>query len=107
MTEVEAISKQQQQQAFRRFIAGVRQLSRLKAAASAQALAEAEVQAKARAKAEEEAIELCCSGVVHIAYRGLADDRMYMSYSRKWSELRFFRANGLRVFCADCRQRVL
>lgn len=50
---------------------------------------------------------VCCKGIVHIAYRGIADDRMYMSYSRQWNEIRFFRPHGLRVFCADCRHRVL
>jgi hypothetical protein len=51
--------------------------------------------------------ETCCNGNVHIAYRGLADDRMYMAYGRKWKEVRFFRPNGLRAFCADCRRRLL
>ena len=49
----------------------------------------------------------CCGGVVHIAFRGVSDDRMYMSYSRKWREVKFFRPSGLRVFCADCRRRLL
>ncbi len=49
----------------------------------------------------------CCSNIVHIAYRGVSDDRMYMAYSRKWAEVKFFRPIGLRVFCADCRRRVL
>ena len=55
---------------------------------------------------EETTEELCCKGVVHITYRGLADDRMYISYNRKWSEVKFFRQNNLRVFCADCRTRI-
>lgn len=50
--------------------------------------------------------ELCCNGKVHIAYRGLADDRMYISYNRRWEEVKFFRQNNLRVFCADCRRHV-
>jgi len=49
----------------------------------------------------------CCSGVVHIAFRGVSDDRMYMSYCRKWAEVKYFRPRGLRVFCADCRRRLL
>ncbi len=56
---------------------------------------------------EPEAQTVCCKGIVHIAYRGLTDDRMYISYSRQWNEIRFFRPHGLRVFCADCRHRVL
>ena len=50
--------------------------------------------------------DLCCEGIVHIAYRGLADDRMYISYDRKWAEVKYFRQNSLRVFCAGCRRRV-
>lgn len=56
---------------------------------------------------EPEEDELCCSGTVHIAYRGVSDDRMYIAYKRTWNEVRFFRPNGLRVFCADCRRRLL
>lgn len=56
---------------------------------------------------EEEPEELCCSGKVHVAYRGVSDDRLYLSYSRQWSEVRYFRPNGLKVFCADCRRRLL
>ena len=59
-----------------------------------------------RDEPEEEEIELCCNGLVHIAYRGLADDRMYIAYDRHWDEVKFFKPNGLRVFCADCRTRV-
>jgi len=53
-----------------------------------------------------EEYELCCNGQVHIAYRGLADDRMYIAYDRHWDEVKFFKPNGLRVFCSDCRTRV-
>ena len=49
----------------------------------------------------------CCEGQVHIAYRGVSDDRMYIVYQRKWSEVRYFRQNGLRVFCAGCRRRLV
>jgi len=49
----------------------------------------------------------CCSEQVHIAYRGRADDRLYMVRDRKWQEVRYYQANGLRVFCAVCRHRVL
>lgn len=49
----------------------------------------------------------CCSEIVHIAYRGRADDRLYMVRDRKWQEVKYFQANGLRVFCSVCRHRVL
>lgn len=51
--------------------------------------------------------DLCCSGKVNIAYRGVSDDRLYMAYTRHWNEVKFFRPVGLRVFCADCRRRLL
>lgn len=50
--------------------------------------------------------ELCCKGVVHIYYRGLSDDRLYKALGRPWAEVRFYKPNGLKVFCADCRRRV-
>jgi len=49
----------------------------------------------------------CCSEEVHIAYRGKADDRLYIAYSRSWQEVRYFQKNGLKAFCAVCRHRVL
>lgn len=49
----------------------------------------------------------CCSEQVHIAYRGKADDRLYMVRDRKWQEVKYYQANGLRAFCAVCRHRVL
>jgi hypothetical protein len=55
----------------------------------------------------EEPGEVCCEGKVHIAYRGVSDDKMYVAYNRKWSEVKFFKPNGLRVFCAGCRRRLL
>lgn len=55
----------------------------------------------------EEPEEVCCEGKVHIAYRGVSDDKMYVAYNRKWAEVKFFKPNGLRVFCAGCRRRLL
>lgn len=55
----------------------------------------------------EEPEELCCEGVCHIAYRGVSDDKMYVAYNRKWAEVKFFKPNGLRVFCAGCRRRLM
>jgi len=65
--------------------------------------------AKATApEAEPQASEIpCCSQAVHVAYRGVSDDRLYLSYDRKWGDVKFFRPNGLRVFCAGCRRRLL
>lgn len=65
----------------------------------------------ASATSEEKVVDnnqpVCCNDIVHIAYRGVSDDRMYLAYDRKWAEVKFFRPNGLRVFCADCRRRLL
>lgn len=54
---------------------------------------------------EEEIV--CCGGQVHVAFRGVSDERLYLSKGRNWSEVRYFRPHGLRVFCAECRRRVL
>jgi hypothetical protein len=58
-------------------------------------------------QAEEAEIEVpCCSDRVHIAYRGVSDERLYIARDRTWYEVRFYKPLGLRVFCAVCRQRV-
>jgi hypothetical protein len=54
----------------------------------------------------EPSFDPCCEGKVHIAYRGVSDDKMYISHDRKFSEIKYFRPNGLRVFCAGCRRRL-
>ncbi len=51
--------------------------------------------------------EPCCTGKVHIFYRGVSDDHLYVARQRSWSEVKFFRPRGLRVFCQDCRRRLL
>lgn len=56
---------------------------------------------------EPEVTVPCCSEEVHIAFRGVADDRLYVAYNRKWSEVRYYKPNGLKVFCSTCRHRVL
>lgn len=62
------------------------------------------------AKSQEQSFEpedVCCDGIVHVAYRGLSDDRLYLAHKRKWSEVKFFKQRNLRVFCAGCRRRLL
>ncbi|CAN5369733.1 hypothetical protein BH11CYA1_BH11CYA1_30500 [soil metagenome] len=90
--------------ALRDFVAGARAMARKKKLMPTEAALTSQ-ESGPESIPEEELV--CCKGVVHIAYRGVADDRMYLSYSRQWKEIRFFRPNGLRVFCADCRHRVL
>lgn len=48
--------------------------------------------------------DLCCNGIVHITFRGLADNRRYMSRNRAWRDVRYFQKNHLYVFCVDCRR---
>ncbi len=48
----------------------------------------------------------CCSAKVHIAYRGVSDDRLYLAYDRNFSEVKFFRPTNLRVYCQRCRKRI-
>ncbi|HEY9789101.1 MAG TPA: hypothetical protein V6D22_01800 [Candidatus Obscuribacterales bacterium] len=56
---------------------------------------------------DEAQLNPCCDQPnVHIAFRGKADDRLYMAYNRQWHEMRFYQKNGLRVFCAKCRRRL-
>jgi len=50
---------------------------------------------------------VCCSNLVHVAYRGVSDDRLYLAHNRQWTDVKFFRQHGLRAFCAVCRKRVL
>lgn len=94
--------------AFNEFVARARAMARKKKEASGSKAAIESVESVEPVESDEPAEEMvCCKGIVHIAYRGIADDRVYMSYSRLWNEIRFFRPNGLKVFCADCRSRVL
>lgn len=63
---------------------------------------------KAEAKEDDSNNQLsCCSDRVHIAYRGVSDDRLYLAENRNTTEVKFFRPIGLRVFCAECRKRLL
>jgi len=100
------LSMTDDKKALRDFVASARALARKKTAKPAQAEDSAATASISSDSTVEEEL-VCCKGIVHIAYRGIADDRMYLSYSRQWNEIRFFRPHGLRVFCADCRHRVL
>jgi hypothetical protein len=56
---------------------------------------------------EAQVLEPCCQGKVHIAYRGVSDERLYISYDRSFAEVKYFRPYGLRIFCATCRRRMV
>jgi hypothetical protein len=58
-------------------------------------------------KQEQSENVICCgSDKIHIAYRGLADERQYIEYNRKYEDLRYFRKNYLKIYCATCRRRI-
>jgi hypothetical protein len=66
-----------------------------------------QVQTQADEKIEAKPDQPCCAGQVHIAYRGVSDDRLYFSHNRKWTDVKFFKPYGLKVFCAGCRRRLV
>jgi hypothetical protein len=41
----------------------------------------------------------CCSDKVHVAYRGLSDDKLYLSHDRTWQEIKYFKAQS---FVGEC-----
>lgn len=64
-----------------------------------------------RKKAEDfqlpESIDFCHKDKVHIFVRGLADGKLHAAKNRNYSDFRFYKKDGLRVFCAVCRKRLL
>lgn len=56
----------------------------------------------------EDQLKPCCNqSIVHIAFRGKSDDRLYLTKNRAWQETRFFDPVGMRVFCSVCRRRLV
>jgi len=49
----------------------------------------------------------CHKDKVHIFVRGLADGKMHAAKNRNHSDFRFYKKDGLKVFCAVCRKRLL
>ena len=62
-------------------------------------------------KAEEfqipEDFKFCHKETVHIFVRGLADGKMHVARNRNYSDFRFYKKQGLKVFCAVCRKRLI
>ena len=62
-------------------------------------------------KAEEfqlpEDFEFCHKETVHIFIRGLADGKLHVARNRNYSDFRFYKKQGLKVFCAVCRKRLV
>lgn len=51
--------------------------------------------------------QFCHKETVHIFVRGLADGKMHVARNRNYSDFRFYKKQGLRVFCAICRKRLV
>ncbi len=51
--------------------------------------------------------KFCHKETVHIFVRGLADGKMHVARNRNYSDFRFYKKQGLRVFCAVCRKRLV
>ncbi len=51
--------------------------------------------------------EFCHKETVHIFVRGLADGKMHVARNRNYSDFRFYKKQGLKVFCAICRKRLV
>ena len=51
--------------------------------------------------------QFCHKDKVHIFVRGMADGKMHAAKNRNYSDFRFYKKDGLKVFCAVCRKRLL
>lgn len=49
----------------------------------------------------------CHKETVHIFIRGLADGKLHVARNKHYSDFRFYKKQGLKVFCAVCRKRIL
>ena len=49
----------------------------------------------------------CHKDKVHIFVRGLADGKLHAAKNRNYSDFRFYKKEGLKVFCAVCRKRLV
>lgn len=52
-------------------------------------------------------IKFCHKDKVHIFVRGLVDGKLHSAKNRNWSDCRFYKKDGLKVFCAVCRKRIV
>lgn len=52
-------------------------------------------------------INFCHKDKVHIFVRGLADGKLHSAKNRNYSDIRFYKKQGLKVFCVVCRKRIL
>ncbi len=54
-----------------------------------------------------EDFQFCHKDKVHIFVRGLADGKLHVARNRNYSDFRFYKKQGLKVFCAVCRKRLV
>ena len=54
-----------------------------------------------------EDFKFCHKETVHIFIRGLADGKLHAAKNRNYSDFRFYKKQGLKVFCAVCRKRLV
>lgn len=54
-----------------------------------------------------EDIVFCHKEKVHIFIRGLADGKLHSAKNRYYSDIRFYKKENLKVFCAVCRKRIV
>ena len=52
-------------------------------------------------------IQFCHKDKVHIFVRGLVDGRLHVARNRHYSDFRFYKKQGLKVFCVVCRKRLV
>ena len=51
--------------------------------------------------------QFCHKEKVHIFVRGLVDNKLHAARNRHYSDFRFYKKHGLKVFCAVCRKRLV
>ena len=51
--------------------------------------------------------DFCHKETVHIFIRGMADGKLHVARNRSYLDFRFYKKDGLRVFCAVCRKRLV
>ena len=54
-----------------------------------------------------EDVDFCHKDKVHIIVRGLADGRLHIAKNRNYSDVRFYKKENLKIFCAVCRKRII
>ena len=52
-------------------------------------------------------IIFCHKDKVHIFVRGLADNKLHSAKFRNYRDVRFYKKQDLKVFCATCRKRII